>query len=144
MAPAEDVPRCESAVIANLRHEAQRSWRAPGAEALPELLAAAAADRQLGAVDEPGHPAPVAAPPELAHAREVDDRRAVDASEGARVELGLERADRLAMQVGLAADVERDVVALRLDPVDVAGGDDRRATAELDQEALERRVAVRR
>ena len=75
---------------------------------------------------------------QLADALDVDDVGAVDAEEQVGIELRLDRVHRLAEQVRVGADVELDVVAGRLDPVDLAGADEEHAAAGLDDEPFER------
>jgi hypothetical protein len=73
---------------------------------------------------------------QLADALQVHDGRAVDAHEPGRVELPLQRRQRLAQQVVLLADVQADVVARGLDPVDVLDADEVDAPAGFDHQAL--------
>ena len=57
------------------------------------------------------------------------------------VELRLDGVHRLAEQVRVGADVQLDVVAGRLDPVDLVGAHEEDAAARLDDEAIERAAA---
>ena len=54
------------------------------------------------------------------------------------IELRFDGVHRLAEQVRVGADVQLDVVAGRLDPVDLVGADEEHAAAGLDDEASSR------
>ena len=64
---------------------------------------------------------PLPGPAELAQHAAVDDGGSMDADEARRVEPGLERSHRLAVQVRPRTHVQLDVVVGRLDPVDLLG-----------------------
>lgn len=63
----------------------------------------------------------------------------MDAQEARRVEARLDAADGLAQDVSRLADVQPDVVAVGLDPIDLAGLEEEDAPGRLDDEAFERR-----
>ena len=54
---------------------------------------------------------------------------------------GFDRVHRLAEQMRVGADVQLDVVAGRLDPVDLVGAHEEDAAARLDDEAIDARLA---
>jgi len=68
----------------------------------------------------------------------VDDGRTVHPHEQARIQLRFEPVHRLSNEVRLSADVQADVVASRLAPVDVRDLDEVDAPARLDDEPFAR------
>src|SRR4051812_37675086 len=99
-------------------------------------LAVAAAEREARAVLEEHHVLAVEPRLQLADLLDVDDVAAMDADEHLWGELRFHRVHRLADQVRVVADVELDVVAGSLDPVDFAGADEEDPAARLDDEAI--------
>src|SRR5512143_4189413 len=73
---------------------------------------------------------------ELLDVIDVDDRRAMDTDERLGVELRLHVLHAFAQEVGVALRVDLDVVARRLDPIDLLGPNEEHATARLDDQAL--------
>ena len=94
-----------------------------------ERVAVPAAEGQTRAVPEQQHVLAVERRPQLLHAVDIDDRRAMDADELVRVELRLEPAHRLAREMRLRTDVQRHVVSRRLAPVDVGDAHEIHAAA---------------
>jgi hypothetical protein len=74
----------------------------------------------------------------------VDDTGPMHAQEGGRVELALELGQRLVFQPGAPLRMDRDVVVLGFDVIDAGRGHHVHARAIADQDALERRAALRR
>jgi hypothetical protein len=62
----------------------------------------------------------------------------MDAEEEVRIELGFDRVHRLAKQVRLGADVQLDVVAGRVNPLDLGRAHEEHASAGFHHEPLER------
>src|SRR6201999_3880808 len=103
-----------------------------------QLLVAAAADRHALAAAQARGVAVGAGALDRLQVREADDERAVHAQEARGVELLLDLRDALRLQVALAVDVDREVVALRLDALDLLDGDHVHLLAIADQDAFER------
>jgi hypothetical protein len=78
---------------------------------------------------------------ELLDAVDVHDRRAMDADEAVGVHAALEPGHRLSQQVRLPGHVQADVVARRLDPVDLVGAQEEEPARGLHDEPLQ--VALR-
>ena len=89
-------------------------------EAPLELITTSARDLETRAIGEDRDPLSPDVRLHSAHAREVHDRRLVNAQETTRVQTLLERTQRLAQHVHLASDVQLRVVVGTLDPIQVA------------------------
>src|SRR5467141_1487023 len=107
-----------------------------------EVIAVAARQLERGAVVQDHHVLPAEEGLELLDLLEVHDGRPVDPDEAGCVELTLEVLHRLAQQVPGLADVDAHVVPLRVDPFDLAHGQERHLAARLDEQTIEvRRVS---
>src|SRR5581483_12256249 len=94
------------------------------------------ADWELSAVRQHGDTGVFRAKLDLRQPREVQDVAAVDAHEGRRVEQRLEFAERLFLEIRLAAGPNGHVIVLRFDPVDLLDGDDVDVGAIANEDAL--------
>jgi hypothetical protein len=81
---------------------------------------------------------------QLADGFEIDDRRAVDAQEAVARELALDPGHRFAQQVRFAAGVQADVVACRLDPLDLLRGEEHHVPAIAHRQAADGELLGRR
>src|SRR5215212_1213472 len=111
------------------------------AEMPVEVIAVAVTELQLGAVAEVDFV--IAAEPglKLAHVIDVDDGRALYALKLARVELRLKAADRLPEEIFFLSHVQRDVVTLGLDPLDLFSAEKKNAPVGFNNQALDVRRA---
>src|SRR5690349_7401504 len=85
-----------------------------------DLFAPAPTDRDTGAIAQNHRALASRFASELANAIEVHDRRAVRANESSAVETRLEGGKRFADQMPATTRVNRRIVVVRLDPVDLA------------------------
>src|SRR6187431_2164975 len=99
-----------------------------------QLRAIAATRDEALAIVEEDRVLAIRLPTELAHAIEIDNARAAHADELQRVEPTRERRQRLAHCVPHALRTHADVVARRLDPLDLADRHERDAPARPDGE----------
>jgi hypothetical protein len=112
----------------------------PPGEKVFDPVAIGAAQGQLSSVPQAHRVVPVKQRLQFADRIEVDQRRPADAQETVGREIGLQRGERVAEQVGFAPDVELHVVALRLDPVDLGRPEKNHAAVDLDGEPFARPV----
>lgn len=105
-----------------------------------QALPVAAAEVHAGPVQE--HDPIVAVVPwlDFANAVDVDQVPAVYPDEAAAIELPLQRGKRLASWISGALGVDIDLIAVRLDPIDIGDGDHVFTVQLAYDEALERRI----
>lgn len=107
------------------------------AEAFFQLRAVQTADLQRRCVLKHHGVVSVGVLRQLVDEVEIDDVRAVNADEAARIELGLQAAENLTVQVLLFRRVDGHVDSLGGDPPDVAHIDEADAAALFEREAVE-------
>src|ERR1051326_22251 len=101
-----------------------------------ELRAVESADGELYIVGEHRDIVPLGGPEDLSDPAEIDDDRPVDAYEVGGVELLLETREAFVEKMPFAPRVEIEVIALRLNPVDIAHPDDRNLLERPDRDDL--------
>src|SRR5262249_26135881 len=112
-----------------------RSKRGP--EDFLDPLSVGAAEGQFRAVAQDDDMVAVEQGLDLADALDVDNGRAMDAQETLRVDTTLQGVHRLAQEMGFGTDVQTQVVARRLDPVNLLHLQKEDPPARFDDQSLQ-------